>query len=113
MRNIWKGKLSENFTFFHGGRNCKKRARMAQCQIIRFMIRRSQVRSPVPDIKFLHSSKNLLTFRQNITPFKTVETDNTEVLTASDRSPYWTRWDCDGKPINYVFMVRRRSAKNH
>uniref|UniRef100_A0A914DNB6 Glycine N-acyltransferase-like protein n=1 Tax=Acrobeloides nanus TaxID=290746 RepID=A0A914DNB6_9BILA len=51
--------------------------------------------------------------RQDITPFKAVETYNTEVLTASDRSPYWIRWDYDGKPINHMVMARQRSAKNH
>uniref|UniRef100_A0A914CK57 Glycine N-acyltransferase-like protein n=1 Tax=Acrobeloides nanus TaxID=290746 RepID=A0A914CK57_9BILA len=51
--------------------------------------------------------------RQDMTPFKAVETYNTEVLTASDRSPYWIRWDYDGKPINHVLMARKRSAKNH
>uniref|UniRef100_A0A914CAZ4 Glycine N-acyltransferase-like protein n=1 Tax=Acrobeloides nanus TaxID=290746 RepID=A0A914CAZ4_9BILA len=44
--------------------------------------------------------------RLGITPCKTVETFNTEVLKSSNRSPYWTRWDDEGKPIEYIYMVQ-------
>ena len=38
-------------------------------------------------------------------PFKDVETNNPNVITWTDKSPYWTRWDDqEGNPVIMMFL---------
>uniref|UniRef100_A0A914C378 Glycine N-acyltransferase-like protein n=1 Tax=Acrobeloides nanus TaxID=290746 RepID=A0A914C378_9BILA len=40
-----------------------------------------------------------------ITPSKTVLISNKNVIEASNRSPYWTRWDDNGEPLVYLYLA--------
>uniref|UniRef100_A0A914CAH6 Glycine N-acyltransferase-like protein n=2 Tax=Acrobeloides nanus TaxID=290746 RepID=A0A914CAH6_9BILA len=51
--------------------------------------------------------------RLGITPNKTVETFNKEVLDASNRSPYWTRWEHDGNPVELMWTIREPKNEDH
>uniref|UniRef100_A0AC35GB05 GNAT family N-acetyltransferase n=1 Tax=Panagrolaimus sp. PS1159 TaxID=55785 RepID=A0AC35GB05_9BILA len=41
--------------------------------------------------------------RENMTPYKTVELFNEDVIASSDRSKYWTRWELNGKPVHIIY----------
>src|SRR3569623_226433 len=47
----------------------------------------------------------VFSFRIGITPSKTVLISNKNVIEASNRSPYWTRWDHNGEPLVYLYLA--------